>query len=205
MDKRLIKSIILELRDKETDPKSYAQISKILKEEYGVTYSRQAVHNIYVKSKQYKGGKELKKHGAAAVTDVINILAMGYNMGETLKIAASFGHDLSYYNIRELAESEQTKIETVERSLVDKVANKLLDKQSRDSIKETLVYNGIQIKETGWQRILADAHAKIITDEILKKLYAIYNEDGLDILRMVTKKTNMDIPISTIKASQKDR
>ncbi len=204
MDKTTLKSIIVTLRDEDIDnPKSFAAIAKILKDDYGIEKDRQSIYGIYTRAKKDEE-EEIKKYNIQAVADVVNLLALGYNKSETRNIASSIGEGVSYYSVREIADNEENYIKSVQEEQVRRISIALSKKTDIDKAKSELSYKGIWIKDKRWEDLIAEAYYRYIENMMQIELAVLYKDYGLETLRKVIEKIGVDIPINWVKARSKE-
>ena len=155
-----IKNVIASLR---TEGKSFRKISEILKEEYGVNRSQQAIQSMYarmLKKEEYNNSLDR----IDGICDIINVYALGYNMTQVHEIVAKLGINISYNSVISVIKSNQSYVYQVNNALTAAVIDLLVENESinAEQIKTRLSYKGIPITDKKYNQLIKLATSMII-------------------------------------------
>lgn len=196
MDRKTLRAFVIDSRNKGM---TFENMAEALRNEYGIVRNRQSLHGIYKRAITNKE-REASSEKISMIADVVNIYALGYNMAETRNIACNIGHDVSYYNVRDIISKEQEYIESVKNTMVFKTVRLILEGKSSESMVEELTYKGIKPTENGLKSILIDSYSMIVLSAATNELVKAYRDvEDRDIIRKVIEKTGLDIEIQDIK------
>lgn len=197
MRKEEIKSIIVELREKE---KTFAEISDILKEVYGVTMSRQAVCGMYRRlTEKSEENKDIKM--IVFRVDIINFHLIGLTNEEIRELLKKrYDIEFTAYNIQSIIDSKEGYLKRVSDEKVEKIANHIMDVNSPSTIVDILKYKGIKPKERVVKEFTIKAVNQLMRQQAIKIASNIVDETGSSsIIKQINKMYRFDITLKEIK------
>lgn len=197
MRKEEIKSIIVELREKE---KTFAEISDILKEVYGVTMSRQAVCGMYCRlTEKNEENKDIKM--IVFRVDIINFHLIGLTNEEIRELLKKrYDVELTAYNIQSIIDSKEGYLKRVSDEKVEKIATHIMDVNSSNTIVDILKYKGIKPKERVVKEFTIKAVNQLMRQQAIKIASNIVDETGSSsIIKQINKMYKFNITLKEIK------
>ena len=194
MDKQTLKSTIIELKNNRT----FQEVSDILKSEYGINMSRQAVHGMYnraISNKQIEKNINL----LLATSDIVNYKCLGYDNKQIKKILDNQSRDISLNCINEIVEKEIEHCLKVNSDMLNKVVEDIKKNKDLDYIINRLAYKGVRpTKEVG-ERLIEEAASEILKSRALDLMVKLINiTDSRDLAKKVSNKHNFNITCKEI-------
>lgn len=197
MRKEEIKSIIVELREKE---KTFAEISDILKEVYGVTMSRQAVCGMYRRlTEKSEENKDIKM--IVFRVDIINFHLIGLTNEEIRELLKKrYEVEFTAYNIQSIIDSKEGYLKRVSDEKVEKIANHIMDVNSPSTIVDILKYKGIKPKERVVKEFTIKAVNQLMRQRAVEIASNIVDETGSSsIIKQINKMYKFNITLKETK------
>lgn len=197
MRKEEIKSIIVELREKE---KTFAEISDILKEVYGVTMSRQAVCGMYRRlTEKSEENKDIKM--IVFRVDIINFHLIGLTNEEIRELLKKrYDVEFTTYNIQSIIDSKEGYLKRVSDEKVEKIANHIMDVNSPSTIVDILKYKGIKPKERVVKEFTIKAVNQLMRQRAVEIASNIMDETGSSsIIKQINKMYGFNITLKETK------
>lgn len=197
MRKEEIKSIIVELREKE---KTFAEISDILKEVYGVIMSRQAVCGMYHRlTEKNKENKEIKM--IVFRVDIINFHLIGLTNEEIRELLKKrYDIEFTAYSIQSIIDSKADYLKRVSDEKVEKIANHIMDVNSPSTIVDILKYKGIKPKERVVKEFTIKAVNQLMRQRAVEIASNIVDETGSSsIIKQINKMYKFNITLKETK------
>lgn len=197
MRKEEIKSIIVELREKE---KTFAEISDILKEVYGVTMSRQAVCGMYRRlTEKSEENKDIKM--IVFRVDIINFHLIGLTNEEIRELLKKrYDIEFTAYSIQSIIDSKADYLKRVSDEKVEKIANHIMDVNSPSTIVDILKYKGIKPKERVVKEFTIKAVNQLMRQRAVEIASNIVDETGSSsIIKQINKMYRFNITLKETK------
>jgi DNA-binding transcriptional MerR regulator len=195
MDKQALKSTIILLRD---EGMSFQEISDILRKDYNVKMSRQAVCGMYNRSTSDESLNR-NKEVIAVTSDIINYKALGLTIKRIKDILDKNNYNISFNKLSDILNNNSELMNVVKEEQVNKVAVMLSRNTEIDNIVNSLEYKGEKPTTVVLKEIIEDATALLINKratEILAKTYSL-TEDRM-ILKNIISKYKLDITFRDI-------
>ena len=191
MDKKTLKSLIIELKD---NGKSFREISDILFNDYNVSMSRQAVYGMYHRTCDKVGEQ---KEIALVTCDIINYHCLGLNEREIKEL---LNVKITLAEIRIILTENEDYISRIKDNQLDIVNH--LDNYALQHVSTILSYKGIEPKKS----VIEDLMSKHCVDLIKKSSISIisnicHNKENKAILGYVNNKLNLDITFKDLKSN----
>jgi hypothetical protein len=189
MDKKVLKAIIVDLKNKGN---SYQSISNTLKDEYEVVMSRQAICGMFNRLKEGENSKDSSDF-IVVLNDIINYTVIGMTPKDIRSTLLKYKREVKLNTISEVLRDERelylkTKLEYVERF---KSVYKDID---GDEIIKVLSYKGVEPTLSSLSEIVSKAAYDIICNDAIKILVDIQNKVGYaHIIESVLRMTNLKI------------
>ena len=198
MDKQMMKSLILEMREEKG--MTFTQISNILKGEYGVIKSRQAVCGMYDRTVASMENIESPEQ-LIRMTDIVNLSSLGFSVDAICKIMKErFNENISSYKVRSVIDKNKGKIESIYNWNKAIVKECIDDNYSIESIVEKLTYKGVSPKKSVVKKLIMLAANEITSDLVIKTSAKVLNITGdSEIAKNVASERNLDISQRDIK------
>lgn len=196
MDNRTLKAYIFELKD--VEGLSYQAIADRLAEDYGIVRSKQAIQGLYTRTIK-RAQTNSCKPSVLAVSDIVNIHALGYSGAETLVLVNSMGYGVTYDNVLDIIRDEAEYIKSVEEANIKKVREALEVAEDGLGLNYILVYKGITAKEKKLKKFIVKAYDQIIIEknkEILTR--AIQIVDDRSVIRQIIQDMHLDITVGDV-------
>ena len=197
MRKEEIKSIIVELREKE---KTFAEISDIIKEVYGVTMSRQAVCGMYRRlTEKSEENNDIKM--IVFRVDIINFHLIGLTNEEIRELLKKrYDVEFTAYNIQSIIDSKEGYLKRVSDEKVEKIANHIMDVNSPSTIVDILKYKGIKPKERVVKEFTIKAVNQLMRQRAVEIASNIVDETGSSsIIKQINKMYKFNITLKETK------
>lgn len=191
MDKKTLKSLIIELRDK---GKSFQEISEILFNDYNVSMSRQAIYGMYHRAcAKLEHNKELE----VATCDIINYYCLGLVERE---IKDLLNVNVTLSEIEDIIKNNETYIDKIKDNQLDIVNS--LDNYNLGRIDEILSYKGVKPTKVIIDDLMNKHCLSLIKQSSIVILSNIYNTtENKAILGFINDKLNLDITLKDLKSN----
>ena len=179
MDKRTLKSIIVELRD--IDGKSFGEIADILATEYDTSMSRQAVHGMYKRATDADTVMH-NREIVLASRDIVNYFTIGKEDTQIKSLLLKDGYKLSISEINKAISDNVKYIKEVKDDQFNRVKLAILSGAEYSSIVNKLKYKDVEPTEAVVDALIKLATISIMNNksaEILAKVYSIKEDKQL--------------------------
>lgn len=201
MDKRALKSLIIELKESNI---SYQEISNILEKDYNIHMSRQAVCGMYTRAtsdKTLNKNKEL----ILATEDIVNYNNIGLDNREIKAVLDSIGYQIAINDIKYIIEINSEYIKALERELVYKVSKGITSGDDVQYIRNKIVYKSIKVTENRFKTLLNLATEQLIVDSVTKVLSNVYDiTDDKQLVREAIAQHNLNITLKYIENKHRE-
>ena len=190
MDKRTIKSVILDLRNKGN---SFQDISDVLKSEYNVSMSRQAICGMY---KRLTSEDNVKNNFNLMVStvDIVNYSVIGLDAYRIKDILVSRNIDLSLINIKNTLADNASSMHDFYTEMLRVVSSKIRLGEDLESIRTALAYKGEKPTESVMKALLLDYATLEIRENAARTVAKIYNlTDDKTLVKKINTKFNLDV------------
>lgn len=166
MDKRTLKSIIVQMRN---DEKTFEEISDILNKEYNIKMSRQAVNGMYKRATDiYNTANDTNILNS--ITDICKYYALGLSVQKIKDILSSNGINISTFKLNDILKNNTDYIQDINIDNIDTIIKCIKDKLSIEEIQSSLQFKGIKATDKQLNTLLELASIKIIDSEVYKLL-----------------------------------
>lgn len=176
LDLQTLKTLIVELRDVENI--SFQEISRRLKDEYGIDKSRQAISGLY---NRFKRQAEVNDQNQRLVTDTVNLYCIMESATNVYDKLVEVGINITYRQVLNILKDNEDYVNSVRQTIVANLESKI---DSATDIKDLLVgldYKGIPISKKRFNEYLESAcivHTRIaITKQLMSYYKLIGNRD----------------------------
>ena len=179
MDKRTLKSLIIELRD--IDGKSFREISDTLALDHDIHMTRQAVCGMYKRATN-KNSVSHNRDLVLSTTDIVNYFAIGKDDKEIKTILQNHNVVISNSEISRIINENQKYIIDVKQDQLNIVKGAILSCDAYDIILNKLTYKEVKPSDGVINNMIKLATASIINDrasDILARVYVIKEDKSL--------------------------
>lgn len=179
MDKKTLKSLIIELRD--IYGKSYREISDTLALEYDTHMTRQAVCGMYKRATN-KNSVNHNRDLVLSTTDIVNYFVIGKDDKEIKEIMQNHDVEISNREISSIINENQKYIMDVKMDQFRMTKIAIFNGDDYDIILNKLTYKGVKPSDGVVNNVIKLATASIINDrasEILARVYTIKEDKSL--------------------------
>lgn len=194
MNTETLKSLIVELRDKEG--LTYQAIADLLSSQYGEVRSRQSIHSMYKSAK-----KEIEDSKSIDSTeeyifngDVLNLAAFGYFNTEIKEELENIHDNVTYYRIGVVVKNNKDAIDFIRSGIIDRIKEVLPETHYYRELENYLIYKQWPIKERVIKKYVKDVFKDRIVDlarEEIRKLEGFIDDGGeIAQLKAELKKVN---------------
>ena len=179
MDKRTLKSKIIELRD--IEGKSFREISDELALKYGIRMTRQAVCGMY--NRATEPDKIIHNRDLMlAVNDIVNYFTLGKEAACIKEILANNNYSFSVSEIESIINGNSKYIKDIKEDQLKRVKIAILNGDDYSDIIDKLSYKNVKPNEYVINDMIKLAASTIINDravEVLAKVYTINENKAL--------------------------
>lgn len=171
MDKRTIKSMIIELKE---EGKSFQEIADSLNKEYGVRMTRQAVCGMYRRATSSKA-IQTEMDTKLAVADIVNYSELGLSIQRIQELLASRDVNVSIYKINLILSENKDYRKSVHDELLSKLTKMLQNGTDLQELKMGLSYKGEQPVNKAVDSLLSEYATNEIRNKAAFILADVYN------------------------------
>lgn len=190
MDKRTIKSMIIELKE---EGNSFQEISNILAKQYNVKMSRQAVCGMYKRATSDEAVQN-NLNLVLATTDIMNYNVIGLDKSKIKDILATKDTSISLAKINEIISENSDYKSTLYRDLLRKVSTMIKNGEDIESIKHKLSYKGELPSDKVIDSLFCDYATMEIKNNATGIIANIYNiKEDKTMIKKILKQFNIDI------------
>ena len=157
MDKRTIKSLIIELKE---ENKSFQEISDILAREYGVKMSRQAVCGMYKRATSDDAINN-NRNIILATTDIVNYSALGMPESIIKETLNNRGIDVSLNKVKSILKDNSNYLDEIYNELLKRMSWYIEHGYDLEDIKSKLQFKGVKPTESLLKSLIYSYHEKI--------------------------------------------
>lgn len=196
MDKRALKSIIIEL--KQDKHKTFTQIAYILENEYNIKMTRQAVCGMYNRSMSaYKS--EHNKELLLSTNDIINYYTLGMKLYDIKRTMELCDIKVSLGEVKNTIEENSVYINNIKNDQI-KICKKAVDDGSSiEDITSMLSFKGYNPSLKVVKRILKLACKESLKDSALAVFGKYYNiTDNPSFINTIINEHNFDIKLKEL-------
>ena len=197
MDKRALKSTIIELKEKGL---SYQNISDILAREYDVKMSRQAVGGMYNRA---TSDENIVKNKELILTtvDIINYNCIGLSNSEIKETLNKLGYRVSLSDIEYTLNINKEYKKSIEMLIIKKIIKGLKSGNGIDEIKSNITYNGLFVTDSRLKALMKLTAEQMINEQSKKVLDSIYNAtDDKSLVKDIIAEHNISITMKDIES-----
>lgn len=197
MDKRALKSTIIELKEKGL---SYQNISDILAREYDVKMSRQAVCGMYNRA---TSDENIVKNKELILTtvDIINYNCIGLSNSEIKETLNKLGYRVSLSDIEYTLNINKEYKKSIEMLIIKKIIKGLKSGNGIDEIKSNITYNGLFVTESRLKVLMKLTAEQMINEQSKKVLASIYNAtDDKSLVKDIIAEHNISLTMKDIES-----
>lgn len=197
MDKRALKSTIIELKEKGL---SYQNISDILAREYDVKMSRQAVCGMYNRA---TSDENIVKNKELILTtvDIINYNCIGLSNSEIKETLNKLGYRVSLSDIEYTLNINKEYKKSIEMIIIKKIIKGLKSGNGIDEIKSNITYNGLFVTDSRLKALMKLTAEQMINEQSKKVLASIYNAtDDKSLVKDIIAEHNISITMKDIES-----
>ena len=197
MDKRALKSTIIELKEKGL---SYQNISDILAREYDVKMSRQAVCGMYNRA---TSDENIVKNKELILTtvDIINYNCIGLSNSEIKETLNKLGYRVSLSNIEYTLNINKEYKKSIEMLIIKKIIKGLKSGNGINEIKSNITYNGLFVTDSRLKALMKLTAEQMINEQSKKVLASIYNAtDDKSLVKDIIAEHNISITMKDIES-----
>lgn len=140
IDNNTLRSLVVNCRDRGM---TYQEISNMLRSEYGVVRTRQAVQQMYVRATNVPKVSDI---GDDVVDKIIKLSSFGYSTDE---IVESIGRNtVSKSMLMEIISRNRAHIQTRSNAIMARVVDMVKSDMNYSAMKAAISYGGYTIKDT---------------------------------------------------------
>ena len=183
-DRNTLKSTICNLRDREG--KSFQEISDILRNDYGIVKSRQAVYGMYMRSRDNE--EYTQSDAFAKISDILHMYAIGYNASLIYENLSSLNiSDLSYTKVLKVTKNGDRDLKMIENTIILGIADLLKNENvTYDAITAYLTYKGFKPRGDTTIKFIAAATDYIIKEHAIEQAVKAYEiTKSPDVIKLI--------------------
>lgn len=190
MDKQTLKSTIIELKN---DNRTFQEVSDILKNDYNIIMSRQAVHGMYsraISSKQMDRNIDL----LIATSDISNYSALGYGSKQIKEMLYNQGKDISIDTINRTLDNCDNHINNIKIDMINKTTEAIKKNMDIDYIIGILSYKGVKPTKIVVDELIELASTEILKSRTIDLMVKLINiTDNKELAKKVANKHNFNV------------
>lgn len=189
MDKKTLKSLIIELKD---NGKSFQEISETLFNDYNVNMSRQAIYGMYHRAcSKIEHNKELE----LATCDIVNYYCLGLSEKE---IKEHLNVKITLQEIKDIINNNESYINKIKDNQLSIISG--LDNYDLGHADEILAYKGVKLTKHVLDELMNQHCLNLIKQSSITIVSNIYNTtENKAILGFINDKLNLDITLRDLK------
>lgn len=179
MDKRTLKSIIIELR--EIDDKSFQEISDILMQKYNTKMSRQAVYGMYTRATNNDSINH-NRDIIISTTDVIKYYMIGKDTNTIKNILANNNIKLTISDINNIIRDNNNYINDIRCDQIKITKASIINGDDLDTLVYQLSYKNEKPTKKAINNLIKVATIALINDrasDILARVYSVSEDREL--------------------------
>lgn len=199
MDKRTLKSIIVELKESDGN-RSFQDIADILEKDYEIKMSRQAVCGMYNRATSDEAISKYKDL-ILATNDILNYHIIGLTDKTIKSIMANNEIELPLSVIDNIIKEHSVTIEQMTKDQVFKVISLINNEQDLEDIKESLSYKGETLTNKRLNNLIELSSLYMISESACKSLAKVMNlTENKTLIKKVINKLNLEISLKDIES-----
>lgn len=180
-----LKQLIFRLRE---EGNSYKAISDILRAEYCIDRTPQAIQKSYAKTLREKE-EYLDMGKQNSICDIMNVYALGYNMSETHSIIANkLGIHVSYTTVTNTIKNNAEYLKSISKAMLATISDNIDSNESSEALRNRLEYKGIAVTDKRFLDIIHRIYQVKIENSVNKLVAEAYRKcKNPDIVRQFSK------------------
>lgn len=199
MDKRTLKSIIVELKESDGN-RSFQDIADILEKDYEIKMSRQAVCGMYNRATSDEAISKYKDL-ILATNDILSYHLIGLSNKTIKSIMANNEIELPLSVIDNIIKEHSVTIEQMTKNQVFKVISLINNEQDLEDIKESLSYKGETPTNKRLNNLIELSSLYMIYESACKSLAKVMNlTENKALIKKVINKLNLEISLKDIES-----
>jgi len=172
MDKVTLKSIVVNLKD---SGKSFTEISNILRDEYGIIKTRQAVCGLYNRAVNTKG--DIQASDLVLASDVLNYLSLGKSINE-IKGLIHDDKQVTSYKIDTIIASNSQTIKLLHIEKVQIVKSALKNGKDMEYLRRKLSYKTVEPSYNEIKSLIKEATTELMRESLIENAVRIIELTG---------------------------
>lgn len=199
MDKRTLKSIIVELKESDEN-RSFQDIADILEKDYDIKMSRQAVYGMYNRATSDEAISKYKDL-ILATNDILSYHILGLSNKVIKGIMANNEIELPLSVIDNIIKEHNVTIEQMTKDQVLKVISLINNGQDLEDIKDSLSYKGETPTNKRVNSLIELSSLYMISESACKSLAKVMNlTENKALIKKVINKINLGISLKDVES-----
>lgn len=195
MDKRTLKSTIIELKD---DGKTFQEISDILAKEHSIQMTRQAVYGMYKRATS----DDLLEHNKLLIlitNDIMNYNALGLSDKQIQEILLPLDDKIKVSEVHQIVVSNSDYMIDIRDEQVKRIMNAIENGHSIKDITNSLSFKNQIIKQSKLNELIKIASDRLVEKYATQVLAKVFNTtEDRDAVKHTIDKFNMNISFKDI-------